>query len=120
MGDFADRICADERRVPSFLAQLREMFPSSAAAVGEAYVEAHFRDWGAADNVRGGYSYPRGPLDREGISEPEFGGKLFFAGEHTHTGGCCTVHAAVETGKRAAGQVAERLATGERAAGHAR
>ena len=74
-------------------------------------------DWKAHPHIGGGYMYPRvgcRPAHLEALAEPisiSAGSEpvLFFAGEATHTGACCTVQAAMETGVRAAQQVKRQL-----------
>ncbi len=68
----------------------------------------YFHDWHADPFFRGAYSYvPAGGLPaRETLAKP-LAGTLFFAGEATNlTGHGSTVHGAIESGFRAAGQVA--------------
>lgn len=68
--------------------------------------------WPVDPFIRGGYSFlpPGGTVQhRRDLAEP-VGGVLFFAGEATHARGePATVHGAIETGYRAAGEVLQRL-----------
>jgi len=92
------------------LAELESSLPPS-AHVGEV---TGFRcsRWPVDPFVRGGYSFlpPGGTLQhRKDLAEP-VGGVLFFAGEATHARGeAATVHGAIETGYRAAGEVLQSL-----------
>ncbi len=70
-------------------------------------VSSHIEDWGKNPYIRGTYSYPLpgGTGARNGLAAP-VAGKLFFAGEATHTGGHFgTVHGAVETAERAVAEI---------------
>jgi len=61
-------------------------------------------DWQADPFARGGYAVtPVGALAAPRLLAQPVADTLFFAGEHTHTGGQAgTVHGAMETGERAA------------------
>jgi monoamine oxidase len=68
-------------------------------------------DWQADPWARGAYAvFPPGAMAAQRALAQPVAGTLFFAGEATHTGGDAgTVHGAIETGERAAGQLlAER------------
>jgi cytochrome P450/predicted NAD/FAD-dependent oxidoreductase len=70
-------------------------------------------DWGADPFTRGGYSYPRvGNLDASSVLAAPVGPTLFFAGEATapdgHRG---IVQGAIESGLRAAAEVAAAIGT---------
>lgn len=70
-------------------------------------VSSHIEDWGKNPYVRGTYSYPvpGGTGARNGLAAP-VAGRLFFAGEATHTGGHFgTVHGAIETAERAVAEI---------------
>jgi monoamine oxidase len=72
-----------------------------------ALLSTHMHDWSADPFARGAYSYiPVGALDApSAMAEPQLS-TLFFAGEHTDlTGHWGTVHAALRSGLRAAGQL---------------
>jgi monoamine oxidase len=68
-------------------------------------------DWGADPYTRGGYSYPRaGALDQPRVWAAPVQGTLFFAGEATCADGHLgLVHGALESGLRAAQEVAAAL-----------
>jgi monoamine oxidase len=68
-------------------------------------------DWQADPHARGAYSYaPPGGLRLPAQLAAPVASTLFFAGEATHAGGLTgTVHGALETGARAAREVAESL-----------
>lgn len=80
--------------------------------VGEKFVRGqmtgcHAHDWSADEFARGSYSYVAvgGAEASRGMAEPVVD-TLFFAGEHTDvTGHWGTVHGAMRSGLRAAGQV---------------
>lgn len=58
--------------------------------------------------VQGGYVYPKTGCTatiHQALSDPD--GRIFWAGEATNAGACCTVQAAMETGVRAANQIQE-------------
>ena len=88
------------------LGELDRIFGERIAS--ENFEDAYVADWTTEPFVRGLYSFPLAhtePRHREALAAP-LGGKLFFAGEATdlegHSG---TVHGAIETGRRAAGEV---------------
>lgn len=71
-------------------------------------VDAYQCDWTREEFIRGLYSFPT-PFTktehRNALAEP-LGGKVFFAGEATDAGGCSgTVHGAIESGWRVAGEI---------------
>lgn len=72
-----------------------------------ALLECHVYDWRRDPFSRGAYSYvPVGALDAPGRLAVPVEDTLFLAGEHTHTAAQWgTVHAALESGARAARQV---------------
>ena len=92
------------------LGELDRIFGERIAS--ENFEDAHVADWTTEPFVRGLYSFPLAhtePRHREALAAP-LGGKLFFAGEATdlegHSG---TVHGAIESGRRAAGEVKRDL-----------
>ena len=75
---------------------------------------AHFQDWGAHPHIRGAYSYPGQPgssAARRLLCAPAALGspRLALAGEFLCADHCMTVHAAMESGERAAAQIARAL-----------
>lgn len=104
-GEYADQFVAlGGNAIQVLIGELDVLFNGGAS---QYYTEHYFMDWSAQPWIRGAYSYPRpGTGDaRELIARP-FGGKLFFAGEATHTGGHhASVHGAMETGMRAVQQI---------------
>ncbi|KAK9823038.1 hypothetical protein WJX81_001999 [Elliptochloris bilobata] len=76
-----------------------------------AFLRAHLADWSRVPHIGGAYSYPSLHArvgDREALAAP-VGGALFFAGEATHAAVNPCLQAALETGARAAAQVAAAL-----------
>lgn len=72
------------------------------------FKESYVADWTTEPFIRGLYSFPSAqtePRHREALAA-SLGGKLFFAGEATDTEGHSgTVHGAIASGRRAAGEV---------------
>jgi monoamine oxidase len=92
------------------LGELDRIFGGRVAS--ESFEDAYVADWTTEPFVRGLYSFSLAqtePRHREALAAP-LGGKLFFAGEATdlegHSG---TVHGAIESGRRAAGEVERGL-----------
>jgi monoamine oxidase len=92
------------------LGELDRIFGGRVAS--ESFEDAYVADWTTEPFVRGLYSFPLAqtePRHREALAAP-LGGRLFFAGEATdlegHSG---TVHGAIESGRRAAGEVERGL-----------
>ena len=93
--------------------QLCEMYGTSAEA-DAGFISSHIFSWADdAPSIRGGYSHPKVGNRHEDVEEiaKAVDGRIFFAGEATHTGAAMTVHAAMETGIRAAREVAGALAS---------
>jgi monoamine oxidase len=92
------------------LEELDEIFGAKIAS--RSFERGLIADWGADPWIRGLYSYPTlqtTEASREALARP-LGGKIFFAGEATNTlGASGTVHGAMETGWRAAGEVRAAL-----------
>lgn len=89
------------------LGELDRIFGQRVASA--SFQDAYVADWTTEPFVRGLYSFPLAhtePRHREALAAP-LGGRLFFAGEATdldgHSG---TVHGAIESGRRAAREVA--------------
>jgi monoamine oxidase len=74
-------------------------------------VDSLMFDWNDdAPYAKGGYMHPRvgiTPNHLHALAKPY--GRMIFAGEATNTNACCTVQAAIETGYRAASEVASLL-----------
>ncbi len=87
--------------------ELAEAFGVSPEHLETLLVSTHTFDWSADPFSRGAYSYiPVGILDAPAAMGIPVADTLFFAGEHTETGGHWgTVHAALRSGLRAAQQV---------------
>ncbi len=71
-------------------------------------ITSRYVDWSADSDVRGGYTFPKvggGISQRRILAEP-LDDVLFFAGESAHFAGeYATVHGALDSGLRAAGEV---------------
>ena len=104
MGEKAEQLAAlGSEIIPTLLSELDHLLGD----VSTHYLEHHIQDWGAEPFIRGAYTYPKPGTgnSREVIAEP-IKGKIFFAGEATHTGGhYATVHGAMETGLRAVTEI---------------
>ncbi len=111
-------LMSEAERLEATLAELRSILPSGAdpGRVGAASVHL----WPLDPYSRGAYSFlPVGVgLDARRELAAPVDGRLFFAGEATHTAGeSTTVHGAIETGYRAADEVLRSLRTGPAVAG---
>jgi monoamine oxidase len=93
------------------LKALAEMFDRDVSQIRESFVAAHRHDWSHDPFSRGAYSYtPVGATHLAAELAAPVKGTLFFAGEATDsTGEQGTVHAALESGKRAAMEMVEAL-----------
>ena len=94
---------ADDRRSRA-LASLERLFGTPRAVLEELLEDEQAHDWQGDPFARGGYAVsPVGALGAADVLARPVADTLFFAGEHTHTGGQAgTVHGAIETGERAA------------------
>jgi monoamine oxidase len=92
------------------LGELDRVFGGRVAS--ELFEDACVADWSMEPFIRGLYSFPLASTEsrhRVALAAP-LGGKLFFAGEATDTEGHSgTVHGAIESGRRAAGEVEQNL-----------
>ena len=91
--------------VPAICAELDQIFGNGLAT--NSLETSHIEDWFANPYCLGTYSFPTVGSGgaRESLATA-VDGKLFFAGEATHTAGhFATVHGAMETGYRAAEEV---------------
>ena len=93
--------------------QLATIFTGSTSRdkIEEAYVSAIMYDWEEVETIKGGYMYPKVGIARQhflDMARP-IERTVFFAGEATNTGACCTVQAAMETGLRAANQILSNI-----------
>jgi monoamine oxidase len=89
--------------IPTLLSELDGLLGD----VSSHYVNHMIHDWGVEPFIGGAMSYaiPGTGNAREVISS-SIAGKLFFAGEATHSGGHhATVHGAMETGLRAVNEI---------------
>ena len=126
MDAFAERLSklGDKAAIALFLSQLDTMFacthgaaPDVACTPSSVFIQGWCTDWSKHAFVRGGYSFPReaGSVDaRAHLASTTAAGadqRVLFAGEHCGIH-CTTVHAAVESGERAAAQVIDLLHRG--------
>jgi monoamine oxidase len=83
------------------------IFSLSTAVLRERLIGSHWHDWQADSYARGAYSYvPAGSLDASERMTQPCKDTLYFAGEHTDVEGHWgTVHAALNSGLRAAAQL---------------
>ena len=105
MGSDAEALRASGDRVAAVLGDLDILYDGAATP---AFDDAVVMDWTDEPYIGGAYSFPSPGSDaaREVLAAP-IGGRVFFAGEATHTEGhFATVHGAIETGLRAAREVA--------------
>jgi len=103
----ADPLALRERCVRT----LAHVLGCASERLDAALIGCHWHDWRRDPYARGAYSYvPAGALDAiERLATP-VEDTLFLAGEHTHTADQWgTVHAALESGVRAARQVLAAL-----------
>lgn len=89
------------------LTTLAKIFEVPLRELDKRLLSCHAHDWQSDEFTRGAYSYvPAGALDAPRQMAQPVENTLFFAGEHTDTEGHWgTVHAALQTGLRAAHQV---------------
>lgn len=112
-GDVAERLSGlDELELLGrALETLSQAFGVPAARLETSLEALHVRNWQTDPFARGGYCVvPPAALDaQQALAEP-VSGRLFFAGEATHTEGFSgTVQGALETGERAAREVLEAM-----------
>lgn len=90
-----------------YLQALAGSFGLTVPAVESQLVSWHTHDWLRDEFARGAYSYvPAGALDAPGRMTCPVENTLYFAGEHTDLAGHWgTVHAALESGRRAADSI---------------
>ena len=96
--------------VESVVRELESMIPRT--ELRSHLVAARYVDWSADPDVRGGYTYPKvgGGIEQRRILAEPLDDVLFFAGESAHFAGeYATVHGALDSGVRAAGEVRESL-----------
>jgi monoamine oxidase len=96
-----------EMLLAGWLRTLSMAFGMTEPALTRRLASWHAHDWSADEYARGAYSYvPAHALDAPGQMAVPVAGTLYFAGEHTDTSGQWgTVHGALRSGMRAAGQV---------------
>ncbi|CAM9146604.1 unnamed protein product [Ectocarpus sp. 12 AP-2014] len=130
-GDWEEAVEGDTGIAPKHCEPHRETSGSGGQGEGtlaelpsSAYVGGLVHDWVKDEPfVRGGYCYPRIGFDETTHAHlaASVNGTLFFAGEHTNTPTGMTVHAAIDSGDRAASDVLQAVqrAQKERASGTA-
>lgn len=107
MGEKAEQLSSlGDAALQVVLADLDAMYGAEAAST--AFVEARVMDWSKEPHIRGAYSFPvvgGGILMRQRLAAP-LSGKVFFAGEATHSGGHSgTAHGAFESAVRAVAEI---------------
>jgi monoamine oxidase len=97
-------VLAPETRRARALDSLQRLFGTPRSTLEELLEDEAHHDWQADPYARGGYAVtPVGGLGAARMLARPVAETLFFAGEHTHSGGQAgTVHGALETGERAA------------------
>ena len=97
----------NEKAAQIVLHQLSQMFKFDKHVVDDAYESAIIYDWNSIPSIKGGYMYPKVGIEKSDFHRmaKSIDSQLFFAGEATNKGACCTVQAAMETGKRAADEI---------------
>ncbi len=96
--------------VDAIVRELESMVPG--AELRSHLIAARYIDWSADPDVRGGYTFPKvgGGIEQRRILAEPIEGVLFFAGESAHFAGeYATVHGALDSGVRAAGEIREAL-----------
>ncbi len=109
MGHDAVALRASSDLVGDILADLDLLYAGGASA---AFDDAVIVDWTEEPFIGGAYSFPSpgSAAARELLAAP-LDGRVFFAGEATHTAGhFATVHGAIETGLRAVDEIVDILA----------
>ena len=100
-----------EARIDAALAGLARALGVAAAELRAAVEDARVFDWAEDPYARGAYSWvPVGGVDAPAALAAPVEDRLYFAGEATDTAGDPgTVHGALASGARAAGEIAARL-----------
>ena len=108
---FAARYRTPETQLRAALGGLARALRVSAADLTAAVEDARVFDWRTDPFARGAYSWiPVGALDAPAALAAPVAGRLFFAGEATDLiGDPGTVHGAMTTGERAAGEIVAAL-----------
>ena len=99
----------DAAIIDAILADLDRTFPQALGQASVNYVEGIVQNWGADPYTLGVYSYPKigtyttaSDSRRRDLQYPVADGRVFFAGEGTHTTHPSTVPGALHEGERAA------------------
>jgi hypothetical protein len=99
----------DAAIIDAILADLDRTFPQALGLASANYVEGIVQNWGADPYTLGVYSYPKigtyttaSDSRRRDLQDPVANGRVFFAGEGTHTTHPSTVPGALHEGERAA------------------
>jgi Flavin containing amine oxidoreductase len=111
-GQDLSRMCSDPRKEAAAGLARGPPDVNSRTPASDAFVDMMVMDWGKQPFVRGGYCSP-GPevseLVRQTAAGPVGDNRVFFAGEHTNPDHYMSVHAAMESGIRAALDVQRSL-----------
>lgn len=110
MGRQATFLASIGEKIPRLLLQELDILLGSGAASAH-FMDWKLMDWGSEPFAQGAYSYrPPGSADASLALTHPIGERLFFAGEATHADGHhATVHGAMETAERVAGQLFEAM-----------
>lgn len=110
-GPRADELMGDMDLQARGMAGLAAALGVSEDVVSKELIGVHVHDWASDEFARGAYSWvPVGGVDASAEMGVPMEETLFFAGEHTDTTGHWgTVHAALRSGLRVAGQVLESI-----------
>ena len=97
---------SDEYVVEQALNSLEQFLGVSEDRLRKLLLSAHTHDWGSDPFSRGAYAYlPVNGLDAQRTLGKGIDETLFFAGEATAVGHIGTVHGAIASGHRAAGEI---------------
>jgi len=102
----------DAAIINAILADLDGTFPQAPDQASENYLEGIVQNWGAEPYTLGVYSYPKigthttaTDSKRKELQDPVADGRIYFAGEGSHTTHPSTVVGALHEGERAANAV---------------
>lgn len=101
---------SEDHVVEQALVSLRQIFDLSEDSLRKIFLAGHTHDWGADPFSRGAYTYlPVNGLEAQRALAGSVEHTLFFAGEAMSIGHVGTVHGAIASGRRAAGEILKRV-----------